>query len=404
VKRSSAAWPLLAAFFIVAAVLGIVVSARSQNGVGDDRFGESLKKTSDKKHRLPREIRPQSSDSDDAIKIQTVLTMTDVYVQDEKGGYVGGLNKDDFQITEDGIPQQVEVFSNGNDRPIPRSIVMIIDHSGSQLAYLKNSIEAAKILISKLPADDRMAIVTDDVRLLQDFTNDKEALIKNLEELKDRTFSGEVGKSLQYSALYAVLKEKFQGNELRPVIIFQTDGDELTTLKGAGFKYSLTSFSYQDLARLAASSGVAVYTINPGTSFIGIDTDEARRRALADLKLGASAYDAVRRRKPTRLEKDYTNQFLDEWAAARAKDESAIHQLAEFTGGFAVNIPTPDKAADAYARIFEEMSRRYTLGYYPTNQSRDGSLRSISVKVAGGKYTVRHKSSYLAAYDPDVQQ
>jgi VWFA-related protein len=316
---------------------------------------------------------------------------------------VGGLKRDDFQVTENGEPQQIEVFSNGDDKPIPRSIVMVIDHSGSQLAYLKNSIEAAKILIGKLPVEDRMAIVTDDVRLIQDFTNDKNALIKKLEELRDRTFGGEIGKSLQYSALYAVMREKFQGNDLRPVIIFQTDGDELTTLKGSGFRRSLTNFSFEDVARLAVSSGVAIYTINPGTSFVGVDPTEARKRALADLKLGASAYDEIRRRKSPRLDKEYSNEFLDEWASARAKDEGAIYQLAEMTGGWAVNIPTPDKAADAYARIFDEMSQRYTLGYYPTNQSRDGSLRSISVKVAGGKYLVRHKASYLATNGPAEQ-
>jgi Ca-activated chloride channel family protein len=403
VKRFSAAWLLLTPTLVVAVVLGSVASARPQDGAEIVRFGESLKKTSDKKHKRPPEIPSQPSDSDDAIKIQTVLTVTDVYVKDEKGGFVGGLKKDDFQITEDGTPQQIEVFSNGDDRPIPRSIVMIIDHSGSQLAYLKNSIEAAKILISKLPADDRMAIVTDDVRLLQDFTNDKDVLIKKLEELKDRTFGGEVGKSLQYSSLYAVLQEKFQGSELRPVIIFQTDGDELTTLKGAGYKFSLANFSYEDVARLAVSSGAAIYTINPGTSFVGIDRNEARKRALADLKLGASAYDEVRRRKPARSGREYTDQFLDQWASARAKDETAICQLAESTGGWAVNIPTPDKASEAYAKIFDEMSRRYTLGYYPTNQSRDGSLRSISVSVAGGKYTIRHKASYLASTAPAVQ-
>jgi Ca-activated chloride channel family protein len=397
VKRSSIEWLFRATILIIATVLATAVAALAQAGSGSGRFGESLKKTVDKKHPPAEIAQLQSSDSDDTIKIQTVLTVTDVYVQDEKGSFVGGLKKDDFQITEDGIPQQVEIFSNGDDKPIPRSIVMIIDHSGSQLAYLKNSIEAAKIFIGKLPSDDRMAIVTDDVQLLQDFTNDKDTLVSKLEELKNRTLGGEIGKSLQYSALYAVMKEKFQGNELRPVVIFQTDGDELTTLKGSGVRSELTSFGLPDLVQLAVSSGVAIYTINPGTSFIGINTDESRKRALADLELGAAAYNEVRKRRHARLDREYTRDFLDQWAAARAKDESAIYQLAEVTGGWAVNIPSPDKAADAYARIFDEMSRRYTLGYYPTNQNRDGSLRSISVKVVGGKYTVRHKASYLAS-------
>jgi VWFA-related protein len=399
------------ASLLVAFITGSTVPILSQDGAGSDQFGQSLGKSTNKqrkeKHQTSRELPLPNSEPDntidDTIRIQTVLTVTDVYVQDAKGSFVGGLAKDDFRLTEDGVPQEISIFSNGDGRPIPRSIVMVIDHSASQLAYFSNSIEAAKIMIGKLPAEDRVAIVTDDVQVLQDYTTDKDRLISKLEDLKKRTLNGELGKSLQYSALYAVIKEKFQGGDLRPVVIFQTDGDQFSTLKGSGYKYELSSFSYQDLVNLAISSGVAIYTINPGASFVGAEGGEARRRARGDLELGASAYRSARKQRPPRQEREYSDQFLDEWAKARAKDESSICQLAVLTGGWAVNIPSPDKAAEAYSRIFEEMNHRYTIGYYPTNQNRDGSLRSIRIDIAGSKYTVRHKPSYLASSEATVQ-
>lgn len=410
VKRSTIEW-LVFASLLVAFINGSTVPIRSQDGTGSGQFGQSLSNATDKqhkeKHETPRERSLSYSEPNDTtgdtIKVQTVLAVTDVYVQDEKGSFVGGLAKDDFRLTEDGVPQEISIFSNGDEKPIPRSIVMVIDHSASQLAYFNNSIEAAKIMIGKLPADDRVAIVTDDVQILQDYTTDKERLVSKLEDLKKRTLNGELGKSLQYSALYAVIKEKFQSGDLRPVVILQTDGDQFSTLKGSGYKYELTDFSYQDLVNLAISSGVAIYTINPGATFVGANGGEARRRALADLELGASAYRSARKQRSKSREREYTDQFLDEWAKARAKDESSISKLAELTGGWAVNIPSPDRAAEAYSRIFEEMNHRYTIGYYPTNQNRDGSLRSIQIGVAGGRYTVRHKSSYLASNDVRMQ-
>lgn len=51
---------------------------------------------------------------------------------------------------------------------VPRTIVLIIDYSGSQLPFIKNSVAAAKVLVDKLGPKDLMAIVTDDVELLLD--------------------------------------------------------------------------------------------------------------------------------------------------------------------------------------------------------------------------------------------
>ena len=128
---------------------------------------------------------------------------------------------------------------------MPRTIVLIIDYSGSQLAYLKNSVAAAKVLVDKLGPRDRMAIVTDDVEMLIDFTGDKKKLKDELDELLDRTTlktrgvfrrgkTLRVGRSMQYSALMATLNEAFDEEDVRPVIIFQTDGDEAAIFAQSG--------------------------------------------------------------------------------------------------------------------------------------------------------------------------
>jgi hypothetical protein len=83
-------------------------------------------------------------------------------VLDPRGNPVTDLTGEDFLISEDDKPQQIGLFSPGDSKNISRSIVLIIDYSGSQYPFLQSSIAAAKLLVDKLTPRDQMAIVTDD--------------------------------------------------------------------------------------------------------------------------------------------------------------------------------------------------------------------------------------------------
>ena len=107
----------------------------------------------------------------DVIRIETSLVSCELLVVDERGNSVPGLTAEDFSITENGAPQTVGHFLKGDNAQVPRTIVLVIDYSGSQLPYLKNSIKAAKVLVDKLGPKDLMAIVTDDVELLHDLAH-----------------------------------------------------------------------------------------------------------------------------------------------------------------------------------------------------------------------------------------
>src|SRR6185369_8924799 len=117
-----------------------------------------------------------NSNQEDTVRVETSLVVNDVLVLDIKGQPVNGLTAKDFEVTEDGTPQQVGMLSLGNNATVPRSIVLIIDYGCSQLPFLKASVAAAKTLIEKLKSSDHIAIVTDDVDLLIGFTNDKKKL------------------------------------------------------------------------------------------------------------------------------------------------------------------------------------------------------------------------------------
>ena len=161
-----------------------------------------------------------------------------------------------------------------------------------------------------------MAIITDDVELLADFTNNKQDLRKGLDSLLDRThgkggFLGvggkrpRFGRSAQYSALMATLNEAFDDEDQNPIIVFQTDGDELEYLRNSLIVYevpsdlppelvrevqeqieqrrklqrtSVTEFSLDDVYRLAEKSRVTIYSIIPRMKLLDLSQDEQIKR------------------------------------------------------------------------------------------------------------------------------
>src|SRR5438132_2688857 len=159
-----------------------------------------------------------NSNGEDIVRVETSLVVSNVLVLDERSQPVNGLTARDFSINEDGSPQTIGLFSLGDSAVVSRSIVLIIDYSASQFPFIDTSIAAAKTLVDKIAPIDRMAIVTDDVELLQDFTNDKKTLKDKREALRKRNSrwdppntspSQNFGRSAQCHALLATLREMF---------------------------------------------------------------------------------------------------------------------------------------------------------------------------------------------------
>lgn len=374
------------------------------------KFGSSLdqlKWDEKKKEAVEKDKKNLKAEADDVIKVETNLAVFDILILDKQGRSITGLAKEDFLVKEDGKPQQVASFSLGDGSAVPRSIVLIIDYSGSQGPYIENSVAAAKTLVDRLKPKDRMAIVTDDVVLLVDFTSDKSKLKEALDSLKKPY---QYGRSEQYSALLATLRELVT-DEDRPIIIFQTDGDQLGSLKG-GASVSSTGYlpsslqgrfkeySLTDIYTAAEMSRTTIYTIMPEPRLIDVpaeeqikrarQTIEMRRRTSAQANLPSPLLSSSVR--PAGRETSY--RFYIEGILQR---QSALANLAKLTGGWADYLEEPGQAAAIYDRIFSGIEQRYILSYYPANDRRDGTLRKVEIKVRNhSEYTVWGKTSYYA--------
>jgi VWFA-related protein len=289
-------------------------------------FGSSLKKLKwdPQKSQAVTNVQPgpHGNNDDDIVRIETSLVVCDVLVTDKQGRPQRNLKPADFAISEDDVPQEVGLFAPGDKANVPRSIVLIIDYSGSQFPYISDSIEAAKILVDKLNPLDQMAIVTDDVELLVDFTSDKRDLKKALDSLieKNKGSKGvlgigkrppQFGRSSQMSALLATLNEAFDDEDQSPVIVFQSDGDEIEFLRNSIIVHEVppglppellrevqeqteqrkklqrelvTEFSLDDVYRAVEKSRATIYSIIPRTRLLGLTEDEQIRRLTVEDK------------------------------------------------------------------------------------------------------------------------
>lgn len=194
--------------FILVAGVFLTVFAQSE-GLEKPRlidFGASLRPGYVKPKSTIGEPQNAPKSDDEIIRVDTDLVVSDVLVVTEKGFAVNNLTKADFIISEDGAAQTAETFAQGDSAEIGRSIVLVMDYSGSLHPYIKTSVAAAKVLVGKLNPKDKMAIVTDDVELISDFTRDKNLLTAKLDQLESRASDKKFGRSKQFSARMQVLQ------------------------------------------------------------------------------------------------------------------------------------------------------------------------------------------------------
>ena len=437
-------------------VLGVVTALLCSPSLGQSSnkkktkqkdFGSSLKRLKwDPVKKEARETyHPTDSTSSDVdvIRFETTLVAASLLVTDRQGRPIRGLTANDFVITEDGAPQQVGHFFLGDNVNRPRSVVLIIDYSRSQFPYITDSIEAAKVFVDKLGARDRIAVVTDDVELLVEFTSDKTLVKKRLDSLVERNkgskgFLGigdkhtHFGRSAQYSALMATLKEAFDNEDERPIIVFQTDGDELEYLRESPIvptvpvgiapelraeiqeeveerkelqRASVTEFSLDDVYREIEKSRATIYTIIPGLRLLGLPHEQQLSRLrFEDEKTVTTWVEAsparVREAFQLRQEerrKKLIPQVLEATLEEKIKIQSTLFEVANLSGGWAEFLETQSQANEVYSRILADMNLRYIVGYYPTNKERDGRRRKISIEVKSHPdYVISGRRSYYA--------
>jgi VWFA-related protein len=367
-------------------------------------FGSSLKRY-EKKERHNAQTKSKESD-DDVVRVSTDLVVNDVLVTNQKGNVILGLQKEDFVVTEDGAAQTIQMFGPGESATIPRSVVLIIDCGVPEGPYIKTSIEAAKVLVDKLAAEDNMAIVTNDLRLRLDFTQDKALLKKALDSL-DTSW----GWNIEFDTLLAVLNEMFNDENRQRIIILQGDGGQViwlkpdkdapypvsySTLEKSGMRWtgqkSIRTFGFSEVKETIESSRATIYSIIPGIRFLGLSPKEQLARAKLSLMETNRFFKWHKESDMPMVVRYY--QYAE--AERNTAGQTAMFKVAELSGGFTSFIEKPEEAENVYSDIFTVIKNRYVMGYYPTNRSHDGKRRQVTIQVRNHpEFTVTGRKAYF---------
>jgi Ca-activated chloride channel family protein len=280
------------------------------------------------------------------FKVDVKLVSVHVTAVDEQGAPIAGLVKENFQVAEDGVPQEVRVF--GKESELPLSIVVAVDSSLSTRTSLKLEVESARRFIHAIMRkQDALALYQFDaeVKELVRFTSDLRTIDRGIDRVR-------VGSATAlYDAVYlgSEALEKRQG---RKVLVVITDGGD-----------TMSQVSYADALRAAQQSEAIMYSI----IIVPVESSAGRNTG----------------------------------------GEHALIQMSSDTGGkyyYAKSFPELDKV---FAQISDQLRTQYLLGYYPKARLSDSDFRRIAVTLApapGGppaaeleKVRARHRTGYYTS-------
>jgi Ca-activated chloride channel family protein len=159
------------------------------------------------------------------IRVNVNLVHVVATVKNKAGQLMGKLNKEDFELLDNGVPQEIALFAHQTDQPL--SVALLVDTSGSTAKELKYEGDSALKFLHALLAEgnpaDAVGLYTFDYDITQhNFTHNYAALERDLKLLH-----GEGGSSV-YDAIYYASRA-LQSREGRKVIVIVTDGGDTTS-------------------------------------------------------------------------------------------------------------------------------------------------------------------------------
>src|SRR5712664_2871413 len=156
-------------------------------------------------------------DESDVVRVSTNLITVPAQVIDRSGRNIANLRKEDFQIYENGVEQELSYFGSVEQ---PFTVALLLDVSGSTQTQLQAIRAAANAFISRLRPNDQLLIVSFDGKI--NFLTDA-VKITELRKRKFRLDAVNDG-TLLYDTLDVVLNQKLKAIPGRKAIVLLTDG------------------------------------------------------------------------------------------------------------------------------------------------------------------------------------
>src|SRR5207302_304302 len=337
----------------------------------------------------------------DVVRVETQLVTVPAVVTDRNGHPLTDLRAENFVVLEDGKAERLTNFATTET---PFEIALLLDTSGSTREELGLIRDAANAFINALRSGDRVAVVAFNnapgngapkamVELLAPVTDDRKVLRRAIENL------GTSNGTPFYDALGRIADQVFRDPPRpeihgRRAVVALTDGVDSTSDSG-----------YEEARAKLLRAGIASYFIQVSTE------DYVEDRLLKDCqddgRLTLSAKQLERFRQlfvPTAQREDYQDfcrmgQFerMDISRQLYNLARREMNEMARASGGKNFAAASLGEARAAFAQVANEIGTQYSLGYYPSNKTRDGRFRQIKVELRGVKdASVRAREGYYA--------
>ncbi len=249
------------------------------------------------------------------IAIDVDLVVLQVTVTDDEGRYVPGLEPGDFQIHEDGRPEEIKLFDAAEAFA---SVGLIIDNSGSMIDKRAQVIDAALAFTEASNPGDEMFVLHFNEYVYPGlgipFTSDRELIRSALVRARP------AGLTALHDALAYGIEQLKAGNHDRKALVVLSDGGD-----------NASRLDLDDLLGLVRQSTATIYPI-------GIY--------------------------------DETN---------RDRNAGVLREIAEISGGRAFFPKSPRDLERVWLDIVGGIRNQYTLGYHSSNPEHDGAFRKVTV-------------------------
>ena len=301
-------------------------------------------------------------------------------VTDEDGRFVSGLRREDFTVYEDGKLQDVSHFSN--DR-VPVSLGIVLDTSGSMSPEKMSAARSAidRLIYDLLDKDDELFLVdfSTRVRLRQDWTTDRNLISRAVRE------TNATGGTAIYDAVSTAIPTAQAGTHVKKALLLISDGNDTNSATSVG-----------SLRQQIRESEVLVYAL--GIDGSGRRVDVARPPVQIPLPLPFPFPGGRRPRGGFPPIGGGSGGGGGGWPGAPGDrvNADALRQITDDTGGRTEIVRGSEGLGPATARIADELSKQYYLGY-SSNTERDGQWHSIRVNVRDRRLTVRARRGYVAS-------
>jgi Ca-activated chloride channel family protein len=295
-------------------------------------------------HQAPP-ARPDDHSGSYRIAVDVALVVLHATVSDWRGGLVSNLGEQDFEVYEDGVRQPIRLFRNED---IPVTVGLVVDHSTTMRRKIAEVAAATRTFVRSSNPEDEMFVVNfnENVSLGLPGAIRFTASTVKLENAITAATSG--GQTALYDAIAKGLEELQAGSRDKKVLIVVSDGGDNASAR-----------SLAQVMHLAQKSSAIIYTVGV------FDKEDPDR------------------------------------------NPGVLKRLAQATGGEAFLPGQLSEVVVICERIARDIRHQYTIGYVPSDPTRDGAYRAIRVLARAKGHddlSVRTRTGYIAGGEPRPEE